>query len=362
MRRIVFHPPVEPARITGSLARGARKLLSEQCFFPESSVLLSSTWQSEIRSWPFRSPCCRGKNMTTIAKSALLAAALMLIVAAQGCARLDSPKDTRAEDGATIRAYGASLQRASRTKNLEKGISFYADGTLLVSATTAPLQRLLRKPRERTCKKTSRCRGQLVWEDLDCRRGTLWRPGLRAWPLHVYDSGSGREDQNTDGELPFGVGENHPAAIGRSLLIQTLKIRRPRHLRNSLGLKPAVRVCRHTPHVGRLHRRKTKSFLFGQKHHLCKQLDMRWSCIHRLSGRAMPYKCRSSVPLFRQGYRPIVLSFLVGHNRPAGKDTKDPESADEQRLPELETPMSSCTNRSKNYECPRKKGSASRTF
>jgi ketosteroid isomerase-like protein len=73
------------------------------------------------------------KNMTTIAKSALLAAALMLIVAAQGCARLDSPKDTRAEDEATIRAYSQAYSEASRTKNLDKGISFYADDTLSFS-------------------------------------------------------------------------------------------------------------------------------------------------------------------------------------------------------------------------------------
>jgi catechol 2,3-dioxygenase-like lactoylglutathione lyase family enzyme len=70
----------------------------------------------------------------------------------------------------------------------------------------------------------------------------------------------------------------------------------------------------------------------------------------------MPYKCRSSVPLFRQGYRPIVLSFLVGHNRPAGKDTKDPESADEQRLPELETPMSSVQIEQNSYEMPPREG------
>jgi ketosteroid isomerase-like protein len=67
------------------------------------------------------------KSITTITRSALLAVALLLIVAAQGCGRPDSPKDTRAEDESTIRAYSQAYSEASRTKNLDKGISFYAD-------------------------------------------------------------------------------------------------------------------------------------------------------------------------------------------------------------------------------------------
>jgi ketosteroid isomerase-like protein len=73
------------------------------------------------------------KSITTIAKSALLTPALLLIVAAQGCAHPDSPKDTRAEDEATIRAYSQAYSEASRTKNLDKGISFYADDALSFS-------------------------------------------------------------------------------------------------------------------------------------------------------------------------------------------------------------------------------------
>ena len=73
------------------------------------------------------------KSITTIAQSALFAAALLVIVAAQGCARLESPKDTRAEDEATIRAYSQAYSEASRTKNLDKGISFYADDALSFS-------------------------------------------------------------------------------------------------------------------------------------------------------------------------------------------------------------------------------------
>ena len=169
------------------------------------------------------------KNITTITKSALLAAALLLIVVAQGCARLDSPKDTRAEDEATIRAYSQAYSEASRTKNLEKGISFYADDALSFSnysattttkeATRADMQKDFSMP------------GTISWKTSTVVVARLWRPGLRAWPLHVYDSGSGGGEIKTQmGNYPLVWGRNHPAAIGRSLLIQTLKIRRPRHL------------------------------------------------------------------------------------------------------------------------------------
>lgn len=62
-------------------------------------------------------------------KSALLAAALLVTVAAQGCARPVAPKDTRAEDEATIRAYSHALNEAVRAKNADKASSFYADET-----------------------------------------------------------------------------------------------------------------------------------------------------------------------------------------------------------------------------------------
>ncbi len=62
-------------------------------------------------------------------KSALLAAALLLTVAAQGCARPAPLKDTRAEDEATIRAYSQALNEAVRSKNVDKAASFYADDT-----------------------------------------------------------------------------------------------------------------------------------------------------------------------------------------------------------------------------------------
>jgi len=67
------------------------------------------------------------KNNASITKSALLAGALLLTVAAQGCARPAAPKDTRAEDEATIRAYSQAYSDASHAKNVDKGMSFYAD-------------------------------------------------------------------------------------------------------------------------------------------------------------------------------------------------------------------------------------------
>jgi ketosteroid isomerase-like protein len=73
------------------------------------------------------------KSSITITKSALLAAALLLTVAVQGCARPESPTDTRAQDEATIRAYSQAYSEASHAKNLDKGISFYADDALSFS-------------------------------------------------------------------------------------------------------------------------------------------------------------------------------------------------------------------------------------
>jgi hypothetical protein len=43
-------------------------------------------------------------------------------------------------------------------------------------------------------------------------------------------------------------------------------------------------------------------------------------------------------------------------------NTKEPESADEHRLSELETSMSSAQIEQKSYEMPRERGSASRIF
>jgi ketosteroid isomerase-like protein len=70
------------------------------------------------------------KSNTTFTNSVLLAAALLLTVAAQGCARPAPPEDTRAENEATIRAYSQAYSDASHAKNVDKGMSFYADDAL----------------------------------------------------------------------------------------------------------------------------------------------------------------------------------------------------------------------------------------
>jgi ketosteroid isomerase-like protein len=82
---------------------------------------------------PFAMLLRKRGNTITITRSALLAAALLVTFAAQGCGRFDAPKDTRAEDEATIRAYSHAYSEASRTKNVEKGIFFYADDALSFS-------------------------------------------------------------------------------------------------------------------------------------------------------------------------------------------------------------------------------------
>jgi uncharacterized protein (TIGR02246 family) len=50
----------------------------------------------------------------------------------EGCGSR-APKDTRAEDEATIRAYSATASEAARTKDVDKVASFYADDALAFS-------------------------------------------------------------------------------------------------------------------------------------------------------------------------------------------------------------------------------------
>jgi uncharacterized protein (TIGR02246 family) len=50
----------------------------------------------------------------------------------QGCGG-GAPKDTRAEDEATIRAYSATASEAARTKDADKLVAFYADDALAFS-------------------------------------------------------------------------------------------------------------------------------------------------------------------------------------------------------------------------------------
>jgi len=50
----------------------------------------------------------------------------------EGCGS-GAPKDTRAEDEATIRAYSATASEAARTKDIDKVTSFYADDALAFS-------------------------------------------------------------------------------------------------------------------------------------------------------------------------------------------------------------------------------------
>jgi uncharacterized protein (TIGR02246 family) len=67
------------------------------------------------------------KNIAAITNAALLAAALMLAAAVQGCAQPAALKDTRAEDEAAIRAYSQAMNDAVRAKDADKTASFYAD-------------------------------------------------------------------------------------------------------------------------------------------------------------------------------------------------------------------------------------------
>ena len=50
----------------------------------------------------------------------------------EGCGS-GAPKDTRAEDEATIRTYSANVSEAARTKDVDKVASFYADDALAFS-------------------------------------------------------------------------------------------------------------------------------------------------------------------------------------------------------------------------------------
>jgi ketosteroid isomerase-like protein len=70
------------------------------------------------------------KRNTTITNATLVAAALLLSLAVQGCAHTAAPKDTRAEDEATIRAYSQAYNDAVRARDVEKSLSFYTDDAL----------------------------------------------------------------------------------------------------------------------------------------------------------------------------------------------------------------------------------------
>jgi uncharacterized protein (TIGR02246 family) len=70
------------------------------------------------------------KNIIATTKPALLAAALLVAAAVQGCAHPAAPKDTRAEDEATIRAYSKAFNDAVRSRDVDKSLSFYTDDAL----------------------------------------------------------------------------------------------------------------------------------------------------------------------------------------------------------------------------------------
>jgi uncharacterized protein (TIGR02246 family) len=63
----------------------------------------------------------------------LLSAVFLSTFVAFGCGRTAAPKDTRAEDEATIRAYSQGLNEAVRAQNVEKTLSFYTDDALSFS-------------------------------------------------------------------------------------------------------------------------------------------------------------------------------------------------------------------------------------
>lgn len=73
------------------------------------------------------------KNITSTTNASWLAAALLIALAAQGCARSAAPKDTRAEDEATIRAYSQAASEAAHAKDVDKNLSFYADDAFAFS-------------------------------------------------------------------------------------------------------------------------------------------------------------------------------------------------------------------------------------
>jgi uncharacterized protein (TIGR02246 family) len=62
----------------------------------------------------------------------VLVFAAIAALSVEGCGS-GAPKDTRAEDEATIRAYSANASEAARTKDVDKVASFYADDALAFS-------------------------------------------------------------------------------------------------------------------------------------------------------------------------------------------------------------------------------------
>jgi uncharacterized protein (TIGR02246 family) len=62
----------------------------------------------------------------------VLVFAAIAALSVEGCGS-GAPKDTRAEDEATIRAYSANASEAARIKDVDKVASFYADDALAFS-------------------------------------------------------------------------------------------------------------------------------------------------------------------------------------------------------------------------------------
>jgi hypothetical protein len=151
----------------------------------------------------------------------------------EGCGS-EAPKDTRADDDATIRAYSATASEAARTKDVDKVASFYADDALAFSnySATTTTKEAMRVDLRKSFSDPGRSVGK--------PRPSKWR--VRAiWPTNTAATRTrprkktGRAKHKR--ETTCWCGESRPAAIGRSRSIRTPRIRRSRHLRRFRHLR-----------------------------------------------------------------------------------------------------------------------------
>ncbi len=131
----------------------------------------------------------------------------------EGCGS-GAPKDTRAEDEATIRAYSATASEAARTKDVDKVTSFYADDALAFSnysATTTTKEAM-----QADLRNAFSAPGTLSWKTSTievARSGDLaYEHGRYTYATTEKDGKNKAQEQETT----CWCGESSPAAIGRS--------------------------------------------------------------------------------------------------------------------------------------------------
>ena len=145
----------------------------------------------------------------------------------EGCGT-GAPKDTRAQDEATIRAYSRPQAKLPTRRTLTRSPRSMPTMPLL-SATTA-----LRRRRKKRCEPILGNRFWIRARSVGKLLLSKWR-ARAIWPTNTAATRSRPRKNAGRAKYKRGTtywyGESRPAAIGRSRSIRTPRIRRPRRLR-----------------------------------------------------------------------------------------------------------------------------------